>query len=117
MARSRAVAAAVVRRAQVRAAFENLARNFYLRLAEVVACSLWSAARIFRHAARLRRIGLVPGRPPVRGPFPDVADHVVKPVTVGRKSRYGRGPLVAVLIEVLAREFALPGIRRVRATG
>src|SRR6516165_4240801 len=54
VARSRAIAAAVVRRAQVRASFDDLAGNPDLRLAGVVAPLLRPAARIFWNAARTR---------------------------------------------------------------
>ena len=117
MARGRAVAAAVVRRAQMRAAFDDLAGDFDLRLARVVAVLLAAAARIFRNAARLRRVGLVLLRKPVGGPFPDIADHVVHAVAVGRKRRYGRRAIKTVLAAVLVREIALPGVGHVLAAG
>src|SRR5580692_260863 len=104
VARGRAVAAAVVRRAQMRAAFDDLAGDFDLRLAGVVALLLAAAARIFRHAARLRRVGLVLLRKPVGRPFPDIADHVVHAVAVGRERRYGRRAIKTVLATVLMRE-------------
>src|SRR5262249_36327788 len=108
--RGRAVAAAVVRSTQVRATLEHLAGNPDPRLAGVVACGFRPAARIFGDATGLRRIGFVLGGPPVGGPLPHVADHVVDAVGVWRKSRYGRGPLVTVVIEVLVRELALPRV-------
>src|SRR5580693_1953061 len=100
MARGRAVAAAVIRRAQMRAAFDDLAGDFDLRLAGVVALRLAAAARIFRHTARLRRVGLVLLRVPIGGPLPDIADHVVDAVAVGRKRRYGRRAIETVLAAV-----------------
>jgi hypothetical protein len=102
MARSRAVAAAIVRRAQMRAAFENLAWNPDVGLAGVVARGLGTVARIFRDAAGLRRVGLVPCRPPSRGPFPDIADHVAQTVAVRRKRRRRRCTLIAVERQILA---------------
>ena len=117
MARRRPVAAAVVRRAEMRAALEHLARNFDVGLAGIVARVLAAAARIFRNAAGLRRIGFVLRRVPVGGPFPDIADHVVQAVAVRRKRRHRRGALVAVLVEILARKFALPGVGHVLAAG
>src|SRR5215218_9496219 len=78
MARGGAVAAAVARRAQVRAALDHLARDPDLRLARVVATGLAPTARVLRDAAGLRRVGFVPGCEPVRRPLPDVADHVVE---------------------------------------
>src|SRR5262249_55348573 len=47
VARGRAVAAAVIRRAKVRAAFDDLAWNLDLRQARIVALLFATAARIF----------------------------------------------------------------------
>src|SRR4029077_61112 len=110
------VAAAIVRRAQVRAAFDYFSRYPDGGLAWIKACSLRSAARVFGNAARFRRIGLVLLRIPVARPLPDIADHVVEAVAVGRERGYGRSALEAVFIEILTREFTLPGIRHVLAT-
>src|SRR5215470_1333673 len=85
VARRWSVAAAIVRRAQVRAALEDLARNPDGGLAGVVALLFTPAARVLGNAACLWRIGLVAGRVPVAGPFPDVADHVAKAVAVARE--------------------------------
>src|SRR5687768_2804412 len=82
VARGRAVAAAVARRAQVRAALDDLARNADCRLAGVVAVLLAPATRVCRDAAVFQRSGLVLRRIPVGRPLPDVADHVVEPVGV-----------------------------------
>src|SRR5258706_2965227 len=109
--RRRAVTAAIVRRAQVRAAFDYFSRYRDLGLAWIKACSLGPAARVFGNAARFRHIGLVLLRIPVGCPFPDVADHVVEAVAVGRERGYGRSALEAIFVKVLTREFTLPGIR------
>ena len=61
MPRRRAIAAAIIRRAQMRAALDDLARDFDVGLARVVAALLAAAARILGNAARLRRVGLVLG--------------------------------------------------------
>src|SRR5262249_26442992 len=106
MARGRAIAAAVVWRAQMRAAFDDLAGDLDVGLAGVVAPLLASPARVLRHAAGLGRVGLVPRRVPIGGPFPDVADHVVHAVAIGRECPHRRGTLVAVGREVLVRECA-----------
>src|SRR3981081_4445231 len=116
MARGRAVAAAIVRRAQMRAALKHLAWNPDLRLTRVVARGLWPAARVFRNAARLRRIGFVLLRIPISRPFPDIPDHVVDAVAVRRKGRDRRGALETVSGEVHVREITLPGIRHVLGT-
>src|ERR1700730_15399336 len=87
------VAAAIVRRAEMRAAFQDLPGNPYLWLAGIEASVLPSAAWIFRNAAGLRRVRFMLGRIPVGGPFPDIADHVVDPVAVRRKGRDRRGAI------------------------
>src|SRR6516165_6177678 len=117
MARGRTVAAAVVRCAKMRAALDDFSRNFDLRQTRIVACSLWAATRVFRNAARLRRVGLVLGRPPICGPLPDVADHVVKAVTVWWKCHDRRGALETIFAAILVREIALPGIGHMFAAG
>src|SRR5215469_7992678 len=91
----RAIAAAIVGRAQMRAALQNLARDPDVGLARIVARGLKAAARILRNTAGLGRIGFVPVQPPVRGPFPDIADHVVKAVAVWWKGLYRRGSFIA----------------------
>src|SRR6266481_533711 len=99
-----AVAAAIVRRAEMRAALDHLAGNFDIGLAAIVTLLFPAAARIFGDAARLRCIGFVLRRVPVRGPLPDIADHVANAVAVRRKGAHRRGALVAILIELLQRE-------------
>jgi hypothetical protein len=110
VARSRAIAAAVIRRAQMRAAFDDLAGNFDLRLPRVVALPLLSAARILRNATGLRRFAFVFCRPPIGGPFPDIADYVVEPVAVRRERHDGRCAPAAVGREIQMRKDSLPGI-------
>src|SRR6266571_1951339 len=115
--RGRAVAAAVVRRAQMRAAFGDLARNFNLRLAGVVAAILFAAAWILRNAARLRRVSFMLGGPPIGGPLPDIADHVVDAVAVGRKRHHRRGTIETIFAAVFVREISLPGIGAMLSAG
>ena len=98
MTRRRTITTAVIRRAQMRAALDDLAWDFDIRLAGVVAALFASAARIFGNAARLRRVGIVLLRVPVERPFPDIADHVVHAVAIRRKRRHRRGPLKAIVI-------------------
>src|SRR5215469_12397041 len=117
MACGRTIAAAVIWRAQVRAAFNDLARNLCRRQAGIVTSLHRAAARIFRNAARLRRVGRVLGGPPVGGPFPHIADHVVDAVAVRRKRRHRRGAVETVLAFVLVWEISLPGIGHVFAAG
>src|ERR1700730_5975842 len=82
MARGRAVAATIVRCAQMRATLENLARNPDLRLKRIVTLVFASSARVLGNAAGFGDIGFVFGHVPIGGPFPDIADHIVKAVAV-----------------------------------
>src|SRR6266481_2757913 len=100
MTRGRTIAAAIVGSAEMRAAFKHLAWNPDLRLTRVVARGLGPTARIFRNAARLRRIGFMLLRVPISRPFPDIANHVVQAITVGRKCVDGGSALEAVGREV-----------------
>src|SRR5467141_4025139 len=93
MTRGRTIAAAIVGSAEVRAAFKHLAWNPDLRLTRIVARGLGSTARIFRNAARLRRIGVMLLRIPIGRPFPDITDHVVQAVAVGWECGDGRSTL------------------------
>ena len=117
MARRGAIAPAIVGRAEMRAALQHLARDAHGGLARVVARFQRAAARILRHAAGLGRVGGVPGRIPVGRPFPDIADHVVHAVAVGREGAHRRGAGEAVGHFVVAREVALPGVGHVLAGG
>src|SRR5215469_5758219 len=117
MACGRTIAAAVIWRAQVRAAFNDLARNLCRRQAGIVTSLHRAAARIFRNAARLRRVGRVLGGPPVGGPFPHIADHVVDAVAVRRKRHHRRGAVEAILAFIFVRKIALPGIGAMLPTG
>src|SRR6266404_2831771 len=47
---------------------------------------------------------------PIAAPFPNVAGHVVKAVTIGGKFRDRCDPGVAIFASVFHREFALPGV-------
>src|SRR6476661_7286525 len=85
VARSRPVASAVIRRAQMRAAFDDLLWNLHVGRSGVVAVVLPPAARVLRNAAGLRRIRLMLWRIPVGRPFPDVADHVVEAIPIRRE--------------------------------
>src|SRR5688572_12449127 len=78
MARGRAIAAAIVRGAEMRPALDNLARDPDVGETAVIAILLSPAARVLWNAARFGCICRVHGRVPVSSPFPDVADHVLK---------------------------------------
>src|SRR5262245_6072903 len=101
MSRGRAVASAILWRAQMRAALDDLLWNFHIGGSGVVAVGLAAAPRVLRDAARLRGIRLMLRRIPVGRPFPDVADHVVEAVAVRRECGDRRGALEAVGIGVL----------------
>ena len=101
---------AIIRSAQVRTAFDHLARNFDLGLAWIVAPLLDSAPRVFRNAAGFRRVSIVLLREPVGGPFPYIADHVVNAVTVRRERGHRGSPLETVAVQILPRKIALPGV-------
>src|ERR1700682_5450467 len=117
MPRGRTIAATVVGSAEMRAALKHLAWNPDIRLTRVVARGLGSAARIFRNATRLRRIGFVLLRIPIGRPFPDIADHVVQAVAVSRERGNRRRALESVCAKVLVWKFALPSIGHVLAAG
>src|SRR5882762_3943547 len=88
VSRGRPVTSAIVRRAQMRTAFDDLPWDFHICRSGVEAVGLAAATRILRNAAGFCRIRLVFWRIPVGGPFPDVADHVVQPVGVWRECGY-----------------------------
>src|SRR4029453_7870107 len=115
MARCRPVASAVVRRAKIAAAFDDLLWNLHIGRSGVIAVVFAPAARVLRNATGLRRICLMLWRIPVGRPFPDVADNVVQAVTVWRECADRRSALKAIGIGILAREFSLPGICHVTA--
>src|SRR6476659_5496649 len=99
----------------MRAAFDDLLWNLDVGRSWIVAAVLAPAARVLRDAAGLRRIGFVPRRVPVGRPLPDVADHVVQPVTVRRECGDRRRALEAVRLGVLEWKLTLPGIGHVTA--
>src|SRR5262245_41317413 len=101
----RAVAAAVVGRAEMRAALGDLARDGAGRLR--VDARLAAGA-----AARASGGGAVRGIP-IAGPLPDIAGHVVEAVAVGREGTHWGGVFEAVGQRVLNRELALPGVGHV----
>ena len=74
MSCGRPVAAAVIGRAKMRTALDDLARNSDVGQLRVVACGLWPTARIGGNAACLGGVGRVLRRPPIRGPFPRIGE-------------------------------------------
>src|SRR5687768_8706537 len=90
------VATAIVRRAEVGAALQYLARDSDVWLPRVITCLLLPSTRIDGNTAGFRGIVGMAVRPPVTRPLPDISDHVVEAVAVGRKGTNRRGPLVTV---------------------
>src|SRR6202167_4395260 len=101
----------------MRATFQNLARDFDVGLARVATFRFAGPARAIRSAARPVGAGLMPRSPPIRGPLPNVADHVVEAITVRRKHGHRRSALVAIGREILLREIALPSVGEMFAAG
>src|SRR5690606_7314248 len=91
------VAPAEIRRAEVGASLDHLARDADGR---VEALALAAAPRIAGNAAGLRLLGRVARPVPVGGPLPDVADHVHEAVAVRWERADGRGSAPAVALEV-----------------
>src|SRR4051794_814254 len=115
-ARRRTVAQAVGVGAQVRAALDHLATDPELWLAWVVALLEVAPARVVRDAARRGGVLRV-AVPPVVGPLPDVAGHVLEAEPVGGEAADGRGARVAALLRAPPREVrAVPGVRHDPAT-
>ncbi|ACG78661.1 PE-PGRS family protein [Phenylobacterium zucineum HLK1] len=95
----RPVAEAVVVRAEVRAALDDVLGE--TRFGRIVGQRL---RRAFRIGAQARPV-------PVAGPLPDIAGHVEEPVTVrGIAPDRGGLRLVTVLPDVFDGEYALPGV-------
>src|SRR5262249_5423305 len=101
LARSRTISRAIIGSAQKRAALDDAA----WRLAGGQ-CQLlqFGSARISRRLARVTR------PIPIARPLPDIADHVVEAVAVRLEAADRRGPGLAVLVRVVAREDALPAV-------
>src|SRR5262245_2329639 len=108
----RPVAPAVVRRAQVRAALEDLPWNLD-RLTRIVAAFLAWPSRVAGNTARFDLVRRMRRTIPVGRPLPDVADQIEQTVPVRRKHADGRGAFVAIGRQILPRECALPGVRHV----
>src|SRR5262245_55654811 len=107
-ARGRPVAQTIIRRAQVRAALQDLPRNAYLRRPQVNARFPLSASRVKARAAGVgyKAVLLIP----VGRPLPDITGHVVQSVAVRRERTDWRRALITVGQQVHDRKFALPGI-------
>src|SRR5208283_2934683 len=117
MARCRAIAAAVIRCAEVRAALQDSARDSDVRLARVEALILLPTARVSRNAACLICIRLMSSGVPVARPLPDIADHVADTVAVRRECHHRGGARETVFAKIFVRKVALPGIGEMFAVG
>src|SRR5580698_9322006 len=104
-----AIAPAIIGRAEIRTALHHLARDAHAGHARIVAFVAQASARVLR-AGTAGGCRPVARLIPIRRPFPDIADHVVQPVSVRRERPNRRGALVTVAAEVLPRKFALPGV-------
>src|SRR5262245_32154025 len=102
----RTVAQAVVGCAEMGTALDELAGNSELRLVWVVALLGGEDARVDGRAATgLHVLVGVAGNVPVRGPLPDVAGHVMEPISVRWERADWRRAFVAVGEQVLPGEF------------
>src|SRR6516162_902525 len=115
MPRRRTVPSAVVRRTEIRATLDHLARDTDTGLRRVVAEGLQAALGIARHAARPLGFRRMTVGIPVGGPFPDIADHVVETVAIGRERSDRRAANKTVQAVVAVREGTLPCVCHVAA--
>src|SRR6266404_8819176 len=110
MTRGRTIAPAIIGRAEMGATLQHFAWYAHRGLARIIAALDGPTAWILRYAASLGCVGLVLCRIPVGRPFPDIADHVVNAIAVGREGAHRRGARVAIGPVILQREVALPGV-------
>src|SRR5215472_804898 len=109
-ARGGAIAPAIIGRAKMGPTLHDLARYVHARHLRIETILARAPTRVVC-AAAAGRDRPVTRLVPVRGPLPDIADHVVEAVAVGWKGPHRRRAMVAVTTEILPREFALPGVR------
>jgi hypothetical protein len=112
-----AVAEAVVRRAEMRAALDHPTWDVLAGLARVVARFGRGDARVGRDAARAHDLVRMARDVPVGRPLPDVPGDVVEPVPVRREAAYRGRPLVPVELRVLPGKLALPAVRHCLPVG
>src|SRR5262245_25545386 len=89
-----AIALAIIRRAQIRAAFHHSSRNLHVRRPRVVTLFGLSTTRIETRATSLFDLAVL--LIPVDGPLPNIPGHVVKPISIRRKRSDRRGPFVTI---------------------
>src|SRR5688572_13806765 len=93
-----AVALTIICGTEVGAALDHLSADADVRLGRIETVLQPATARIADRAAgplAFSGQGKAGGGPPITRPFPRIADHVVKPVAVGRKAAHRRSPLKA----------------------
>src|SRR5689334_24184115 len=114
-ARGRPVTPAVVRRTKKRAALHHPARYGNVGHVGVIALVSFSTLGIETRATGMNSFAVL--LVPVRRPFPNIAGHVVQPVTVGRKAAHRRRSFETIEFKILPWEFPLPGVRHLLLAG
>src|SRR4051794_493692 len=105
------IAQAIVRSAQVRTTFDDLARNSKLWLRSIVTSVGRYNARIdCQPTAALHDFVAKPRDEPIAGPFPYIPGHVIQTITVGRETPDGGRSLISVKQKVFPGKLALPTI-------
>src|SRR5688500_8831448 len=102
MPRGRTKASAAVGSATMRAA-KHLPRYPEVGLTRVVARAFGPATRILLDTAGFQSVGFVLLGTPIASPFPDIADHLVQAVAIGRKCGDARNAFEAISREILVR--------------
>src|SRR5215469_6776639 len=109
--RCRTKTQAIIRRAQMRAAFEHLARDAEGGMPWIVTLLDGRSAFAYTAAAGdLTALTIVRGAIPIRGPLPDVAGHVEEAVPIRRKRTDRRRARVAVFERVVVWKLAVPRV-------
>src|SRR3954462_12799206 len=109
-ASGRSIPPTVVLGAEVRAALQHLARYPDRGKKRIEAAVHGAPAWIRGAATRLARVFGVARAVPVGRPFPDVADHVIQTVAVGRIRAHGRRAFPTVNESILMWKLALPPV-------
>jgi hypothetical protein len=87
-----------------------------VRGARIKTAFLSTAPRVTRNAASLDFLRSVFWLIPVRSPFPNISDHIDKPITICGKYMDRRGSFIAIAAQILPREIALPRVSHVLPT-
>ncbi len=109
LTRRRPVTQTVIRCAQMRSAFHNLAWNSELRLRRIVTLIRRGDARVDRWTTTGFDDFIGEARNvPVAGPLPSVVGHVKESIAVWRKGSDRRRTLITIRQKILPGEFTLP---------